>query len=93
MRVEVVYATPARQWVVAVELEVGATAAEAFERSGLREACPELASGWPEMGVFHVRRALDAAVADGERVEVYRALEVDPKEARRLRAAVGKRRG
>jgi uncharacterized protein len=93
LRVEVVYATPERQWVVAVELETGATLADALARSGLRETCPELAAGPVELGVFHRRQAPQTPLADGDRVEIYRPLQVDPKEARRLRAAAAPKRG
>jgi putative ubiquitin-RnfH superfamily antitoxin RatB of RatAB toxin-antitoxin module len=86
LKATVVYARPDRQWVVAVELEEGATIADALERSGLRDLCPELAQGMPDTGIFHHRLPPQTPVRDGERIEIYRPLEIDPKEARRRRA-------
>lgn len=85
VRATVVYARPDRQWVVEVELDLGATLGEAFERSGLRQACPELAAGLPPMGVFHRRYPPETPIEDGERIEIYRPLQIEPMAARRLR--------
>ena len=52
MRVEVAYARPDRQWLIAVELEAGASARDAVERSGILAACPELDPGALRLGVF-----------------------------------------
>jgi uncharacterized protein len=81
----VVYARPDRQWVIELELEPGTTLGEAFERSGLRQACPELATGLPPMGVFHRPYPPDTPVEDGERIEIYRPLQIEPMAARLLR--------
>ncbi len=87
LQATVVYARTDRQWVVPVQMEPGATIAEAVERSGLLRLCPELAEGVLDVGVFHRRRALQSPLSDGERIEIYRPLRIDPKRARRLRAA------
>jgi len=83
--VTVVWATPAVQDVVDVELPAAATVADALRHSGLVEA---YALDLPRLG-FSVdgRRArLTTALADGNRVDITRALLIDPKEVRRLRA-------
>jgi uncharacterized protein len=83
--VTVVWATPAVQDVVALELPATATVADALRQSGLVEA---YALDLPRLG-FSVdgRRArLATTLADGSRVDINRALLVDPKEVRRLRA-------
>jgi hypothetical protein len=83
--VTVVWATPAVQDVVDVELPAAATVADALRHSGLVEA---YALDLTRLG-FSVdgRRArLTTALADGNRVDITRALLVDPKEVRRLRA-------
>jgi len=87
LQATVVYARPDQQWVVPVELPAGATLGEAVERSGLLRLCPELAGAALELGVFHRRCAPQAALRDGDRVEIYRPLQIDAKQARRLRAA------
>ena len=43
------------------------------------------------VGVYGRRVALDHLLADGDRVEIYRPLRVDPKEARRRRALRARR--
>jgi putative ubiquitin-RnfH superfamily antitoxin RatB of RatAB toxin-antitoxin module len=87
MQVEVAYAGPEGQWLVALELDAGATVSEAIERSGIRARLPALPIGDDNVGVFSRSCRLDDALADGDRVEIYRPLLADPKEARRRRAA------
>jgi hypothetical protein len=83
----VVYARPDRQWVLPVQVLDGSTIGEAVAQSGLLALCPELAGAALEMGVFHRRRAAHSALREGDRIEIYRALQIDAKQARRLRAA------
>ena len=89
--VEVAYAEPERQVVVSVRVPAGASAATAVERSGLLERFPRIA--WPgaDIGIFGERVSPCAPLAAGDRVEIYRQLAVDPKEARRRRAARSRR--
>lgn len=78
LRVELVDARPGGARRVRLELEEGATVRAALE-----------AAGWDPPGAIGVHGqpvALDARLADGDRVEVYRPLRVDPKQARRQRA-------
>ena len=79
MEVEVVDARPEGARVVRVELRAGATLRDALAAAGFR-------SEDHRVGIFGKRVPLDHPLADGDRVEVYRALVVDPKEARRRRA-------
>lgn len=90
VQVEVAYALPDRQYLVALELPSPVTAGEAIRRSGLLEMIPGLDIESMEIGIFSRPAKLDAPLAQGDRVEIYRPLEVDPKEARRLRAAAKK---
>jgi putative ubiquitin-RnfH superfamily antitoxin RatB of RatAB toxin-antitoxin module len=87
MRVEVAYARPDRQWLLSFELDTGATAQAALLASGLLTECPELQIGEPVLGVWSRRVAADAVLEPGDRLEVYRPLQADPKTARRHRAA------
>ena len=85
MKVSVVWATAAIQDVVEVEVSPGATIADALARSGLvaRYALDPAMLGF---AVFGRRAWSHTALADGDRVELTRPLEVDPKEARLARA-------
>ncbi|MDA8107154.1 MAG: RnfH family protein [Betaproteobacteria bacterium] len=86
LRVEVVYALPRRAAAVAVALEPGASVRDAIEASGLLARFPEIDLARHEVGIHGEVSSLDAALADGDRVEIYRPLAADPKELRRRRA-------
>ncbi len=84
-RVEVAYSATARQVDrVALDLPEASTVRDALHASGLLER-HGLASGAVQCGVWGRRCPLSQVLCDGDRVELYRALTVDPKEARRLR--------
>ena len=83
--VEVAYAEPARQFLKRVTLETGATIADAIAASGL-EAELGIDASSLATGIWSKPKPRDTALADGDRVELYRALLADPKEARRRRA-------
>jgi uncharacterized protein len=70
---------------VAVLLNPGATVADALEASGLQSRYPELALGSASIGIWGAFCRREDLLRDRDRVEVYRPLLVDPKEARRLR--------
>lgn len=90
MKVEVAFALPERQVLVAIELADGATIAEALERSGLARQYPAENIESLPVGVWG--RVTDRAhvLSDGDRVEIYRPLQIDPREARRRLALAGK---
>ena len=67
-------------------LPAPATALDAIRASGLFERHPELGLGEPLIGIWGRACAPGTLLADGDRVEVYRPLTMDPNEARRLRA-------
>jgi len=84
--VSVVYALPERATEIELELPAGATVAEAIARSRIEERHPEVDLARAAVGLFGRRVRRDAVLADGDRVEIYRPLLADPKEARRRRA-------
>jgi uncharacterized protein len=86
IRVEVAYALPEVQTVVEVSLPQGANIRDALDRSGITGLHPEIDPAHATVGVFGRRKALDAPLSDGDRVEVYRPLVADAKQARRNRA-------
>lgn len=85
MRVEVAFAQADRQWLLIVELPIGASARMALDASGLVAAAGLIEP--LDLGVFGRRCAPDMPLRDGDRVEVYRPLSFDPMESRRRRAA------
>jgi putative ubiquitin-RnfH superfamily antitoxin RatB of RatAB toxin-antitoxin module len=84
IRVEVAYADPLRQFLRAVEVAAGSTVADAIAASGILEQLPGFVPAG--IGIFGRAVAPDTRLRDGDRVELYRALKIDPKQARRNRA-------
>ena len=85
-RVEVVYALPHREDAAFVDLARARTALAAVRASGLLERHPEIDLRRCKLGIYGKVVDPDAPLADGDRVEIYRPLALDPKEARRRRA-------
>ncbi|MGK7297263.1 MAG: RnfH family protein [Candidatus Wenzhouxiangella sp. M2_3B_020] len=90
LKVEVAVAWPELQVVVPLEMTPGATVRDAIEHSGLRERFPNLEIRDDRLGVFANRCRPDRELNDGDRVEIYRPLKVDPRTARRMAAEVGR---
>ena len=86
VRVEVIYATPEAADVVSLELPAGSTVRDAVVASGMADRHPEIDLSRQKYGVFGKSHSLEAKLRDGDRVEIYRPLTMDPKEARRRRA-------
>jgi putative ubiquitin-RnfH superfamily antitoxin RatB of RatAB toxin-antitoxin module len=84
--IEVVYALPERQSLVTLKVARGTTARAAVKLSGMQQRHPELGATRYKLGIFGKRVSADAVLNHGDRVEIYRELTADPKEARRLRA-------
>jgi putative ubiquitin-RnfH superfamily antitoxin RatB of RatAB toxin-antitoxin module len=89
VNVEVVYAKPEQQVIVTLAMEEGATVEAAIKASGLLELFPEIAQSELKVGIFGVACKLDQPVKEADRIEIYRPLVHDPKEARRQRALKG----
>jgi putative ubiquitin-RnfH superfamily antitoxin RatB of RatAB toxin-antitoxin module len=88
MRVEVAYATPERQEIIPVEVEEGTTMLDAVRRSGIESHFSGLDPEQTDMGIFGkvVKSPAEHVLRDGDRVELYRPLKIDPKQARLNRA-------
>ena len=86
MKIEVVMAWPRRHQAVVVELPEHATLAHAVEKAGLPEGGE--VTGY---AIFGVNAEATTPLCDGDRVELLRALQIDPKDARRRRASKPKR--
>lgn len=85
LRVELCYPAPARIWRQALTLPAGATVGEALAASRLGQDFPDLDVWALGAGVYGRRATPATPLADGDRVEIYRALVFDPKESRRRR--------
>lgn len=85
--VEVVYALPGDQLLVELSVAPGTTAREAIAQSGILARFPRIDPDRQKMGIFGRVVKADAVLQAGDRVEIYRPLIADPKEARRRRVA------
>jgi len=90
--VEVAYALPHRQLVHSLRLPRGTTAIEAARLSDIAGQFDGLDLDNMTLGIFGQIVAHGRPLRDGDRVEVYRPLTVDPKEVRKARAARVKER-
>ncbi len=86
MKIEVVYATETEQPIVQLELAEGATVQDAVSASGLATTYSDIKVGETPVGIYSERVQYDTQLRDGDRVEIYRSLQLDPMAARRLRA-------
>lgn len=84
LRVSVAAALPDRQEVIELELPEGSRVADAIAASGVLERYPELRGA--ATGIWSRACAAEAVLREGDRVELYRELVTDPKQARRARA-------
>lgn len=93
VRVEVVYALPTQQWVVELELDAGSTVRDALARVQHAEGFSGLDIQRMTVGIWgRVVDDREHVLIDGDRVELYRPLVMDPMSARRERASVSARR-
>lgn len=87
LNVELVYATHEQQKTLKLTMPEGSTIHEVILRSTILEFFPEIDLNQQKVGIFSKVRALTDQVQEGDRIEIYRPLLIDPKEARRARAS------
>jgi len=92
--VQVCYARPGLQFLQTLQVASGATLEQAIRASGLLEQAEEIDLAHLRVGIYGKLKTLDTLLRAGDRVEIYRPLSADPKDARRRRvaAAPGKKR-
>ncbi len=89
INVEVAYALPHKQKILPLEIEAGTTLLEAVKQSAIEAEFPELDLADAKFGIFGkaTRTPETDVLREGDRVEIYRPLLIDPKQARANRAA------
>jgi len=94
MKIEVAYALPDEQILLVLDLPAGSTVMDAVQASGLVARFPEIAGAETRFGIFGKieKKPVSRVLKTGDRVEIYRPLLIDPKEARKARAAKAKAR-
>ena len=85
LSIEVVAAFPRQSYTVKLDVPVGTSVRNAIERSCILDNFKS-PTHTLSYGIFGEQCDIDALLSDGDRVEIYRQLEVDPKVRRRQRA-------
>ena len=88
IEVQVVCALREQQVLRSLRVESTCSIADVVARSAVLDEFPDLDPCTLSFAVFGIRASGSQRVHDGDRVEVLRALQVDPREARRRRAAL-----
>ncbi len=83
MNVGVAYADKFKKVWLKLEIPDGSTVREAIEHSGLLAQFPEIDLDRQSVGIFGKLTKLAARVAEGDRVEIYRAITADPETVER----------
>ncbi len=86
IRAQVCYALPDQVFIAEVSMPAGATLLQAVRESGLLQRYTGIDLAQQKIGIFGKVKAADTLLRDGDRIEVYRPLQADPKETRRRRA-------
>ena len=93
VEIEVVFALPGRQSLLSVSVPAGSSVATVITASGIEALYPDDNLNQLTVGVWGHIVDRDRVVEPGDRIEVYRALQLDPREARRQLALVGRTMG
>ena len=84
--VQVCYALPDSAFLRSLRVPAGTTIGQAVALSGLLQEIPGIDLAVNMVGIYGKKKPLDTVLHEHDRVEVYRPLQADPKEARRRRA-------
>ena len=90
IKVEVAYALPNQQLIIPISIPPESNVEAAIRASGILEKFPEIDLNMNQIGIFSKLSKLDSPLRNLDRIEIYRLLIADPKEARKQRAADGK---
>ena len=88
IHVQVCHATPTSQFLRDMHVTVGTTLQQAIQGSGLLEQVPDIDLASAPVGIHGKKKPFDTLLREHDRVEIYRPLTADPKDARRRRAGV-----
>ncbi|SFB90915.1 RnfH family protein [Pseudoalteromonas denitrificans] len=92
-QVEVVFALPDKATCLMIEIDDDMSVEQAIIKSGIYEKCPEIEVDKLKVGIWNRTCKLNAKLKHGDRIEIYRPLIADPKDARRRRAEKAKDEG
>ncbi len=84
--IEVTYALPDKQTLLALRVAPQTTVEEALEQSGILKLHSDIDLTKNKVGIWYKATKLTTTLNDGDRIEIYRPLIADPKEVRKKRA-------
>ena len=93
IRIEVVFATEERQELLELVVPAGSSVEEAIRQSGIATCFPDDDLASLDVGIWGRVVSRDRTLEEGDRVEILRPLALDPREARRKLAALGRTMG
>ena len=93
LTIEVVFALPARQELISVTVSPGTTAEMALQQSAIIDLFPDEDFSDYQLGIWGKLVTRSYSLKNGDRLEIYRPLLIDPREARRELAADGRSMG
>ena len=79
MKIAIAYAVPGRQVLIAHNVPEGSTIQQAIESSGILEQLPQVDLQKNKVGIFGKAKPLDSVLSEGDRIEIYFPVTVDPK--------------
>jgi uncharacterized protein len=85
MNVGVCYAEAERQLWLRLEVPDGSTVQDAIALSGVLKQYPTIDLEKQKVGIFGKLAKLDTPIKEGDRVEIYRQITVDPAQVKRRR--------
>lgn len=89
LNIECVYALPEEQALFSIQVSDGATVAEVLNLAEVRQRVPAAELARATVGIWGRVVDREQRIKSGDRVEIYRSLQMDPREARRQLAANG----
>jgi putative ubiquitin-RnfH superfamily antitoxin RatB of RatAB toxin-antitoxin module len=85
-QIEIAYCLPEKQILIPLNIVFPSTVKSALLLSGFFDQFPHLDIDSVDLGIFGQRVTLETLLREHDRIEIYRPLQIDPKQARRLRA-------
>ena len=92
IEVEVAYALPNEQTILSIEVPADCDAEHAIRRSGILEQFPQIDLATDKIGIFGKVTKLSASLRPKDRIEIYRKLIADPKESRRQKVEMERKK-
>lgn len=92
INIEVAYALPDEQIILSLEVPDDCTVEYAIKRSGILEAYPQIDINADKVGIFGKMCKMNAILRNKDRIEIYRKLIADPKESRRQKAEMERKK-